>query len=223
MEIAANLRRRILRTHARLPILFGLLAAAFFGLAVDLLLTLDRLDRADRRVVAAQSRGWAILAAATGASLPLGAFLALTSGRRLARLFAAFQAATDDLQARIDRLEVERLGLLSEAMKQYAIFKLDWDGRISSWDEESERLLGYRTGEILGRRPSCFFEADQVTRDALYHDLEWAALQGQVAAERTLVRKDGFRFRAHVTLVANRQPDGTIRDYTNVIHEVEAR
>ncbi len=109
----------------------------------------EQADR-DSRGKEIRSRTWTILAGSLGAAIPLGLILIYSSRKYLINLGATFEAALDDLQAKFERQEVENLGLLAEAMKYYAIFKLDQEGRIMSWNAESERILGYREVDILG-------------------------------------------------------------------------
>ena len=91
---------------------------------------------------------------------------------------------------------------MSEAMKYYAIFTLDAEGRISSWNQDSERILGYRPNDVLARNHSCLFEDDDIRRDMPQKSLSWAVQDGRAEDIRWISRKDGFRFRARVAIVA---------------------
>src|SRR5207245_2518386 len=66
----------------------------------------------------------------------------------------------------------ERLRLLVESVKEYAIITLDVDGRIASWSAGAERIKGYRAAEILGQHFSCFYPAEDVKRGKPEHELE---------------------------------------------------
>ena len=175
----------------------------------------------DRRSEATQSLSWTILATCSGVGISLAALLAHASRRNLGKLCHTFETALDDLESRTSLQELENLSLLSEVMKYYAIFSLDSDGRITSWNADAERILGYRAEDVLDRRPSCFYSPEDLRRDVLFRDLEWAALEGRLEDERWLIRKDGFRFKARVALVAIRDASGVLTGYTDVIHEIE--
>jgi PAS domain S-box-containing protein len=174
----------------------------------------------DRRTDATRSRSWAVLSAGTGAAVFLGTILAFSS-RRLVRLCGAAEAARVELESRFDRQERENLSLLSEAMKYYAIFRLDPEGRIASWNEDAERILGYRADEVLARRPFRFYTPEDVKTDVFYRELEWAGSEGRVEQERWVIRKGGFRFKARVATVASREANGDLSGYTFVVHEIE--
>lgn len=179
----------------------------------------ERADR-DRLSDATQSRSWSVLAACSGSAIALGLILAYSSQRRLVRLCRSFEAAIEVLEAKSDRQERENLSLLSEAMKYYAIFTLDADGLITSWNGNAERILGYRDDDVMARRPSHFYSDEDVRRDVFFRDMEWASVEGRVEDERWLTRKDGFRFKAHVAMMSIRDANGILCGYTNVIHEV---
>jgi PAS domain S-box-containing protein len=174
----------------------------------------------DRRTDATRSRSWAILSAGTGTAVFLGSILAFSS-RRLVRRCGAAEAERVELQSRFDRQERENLSLLSEAMKYYAIFRLDPEGRIASWNEDAERILGYRAEEVLARRPFRFYTPEDVKTDVFYRELEWAGSEGRVEQERWVIRKGGFRFKARVATVAIREANGDLSGYTFVVHEIE--
>jgi PAS domain S-box-containing protein len=175
----------------------------------------------DRRNASILARSWSVLAACSGAAIALAVIIAHSSRRSLRVLLASFQSALDDLRAISDRQERENLNLLSMSMKYYAIFTLDSEGRIASWNAAAERTLGYRADDVLGRQASCLYSPHDVTRDSLHHDLEWATREGWLEDDRWLIRKDGFRFRARVALMTIRDPGGGLCGYTKVVHEIE--
>jgi len=169
----------------------------------------------DRLSGEARSRSWAVLSACSGGGIALVVLLACSSSRRIGGLCHAFE----DLQARYDRDESGRLDLLSKALKYYAIFTLDEEGRITSWNSDAERILGYSEGEVLSRRFSYVY--GDTDSDGTQQDLVWAARDGRADDHRWIARKDGFRFAARTSLLAIRDPGGVLRGYTSVIHEVE--
>ena len=172
----------------------------------------------DRLSDEARSWSWSVLAECSGGGIALAVLLTYSSSVRLSRLCKAI----DDLQARSDREEPERLDRLSEAIRYYAIFTLDEEGRITSWNSDAERILGYREDEVISRRFSHLYGESGGRSDGPEQDLDWAAREGRADDVRWITRKDGFRFKARVSIVAIRDLAGVLRGYTKVIHEVDA-
>src|SRR5215218_1088245 len=92
--------------------------------------------------------------------------------------------------------------LLVDAVKDYAIFLLDPEGRVVSWNAGAERIKGYTAEEILGQHFSRFYEPDDVAAGVPAEMLARAAQEGRVQGRGWRVRKDGGRFYAQVTLTA---------------------
>ena len=88
----------------------------------------------------------------------------------------------------------ERLRLIMESALDYAIFTLDLDGRIVSWNRGAERLLGYPPEDILGQSGQVVFTAEDQAAGAMEEELAKAAHQNHAANERWHVRRDGSRF-----------------------------
>ena len=106
------------------------------------------------------------------------------------------------------RRSEERFRLLVESVDDYAIFMLDPDGTITSWNAGAQRIKGYRAEEIIGRHFSTFYPPDDVGRGHPDHELEIAAREGRFEDEGWRVRKDGSRFWANVVITALRDADG---------------
>src|SRR5947207_12058044 len=104
----------------------------------------------------------------------------------------------------------ERFRLLVEGVQDYAIFMLDPAGRVTSWNGGAERLLGYRSAEILGADLSRFFTAPDVKRRKPEQYLELAKSKGRAEDEGWRVRKDGTRFQANVIITALRDDQGRL-------------
>ena len=173
--------------------------------------------RRDRLGDEARLLAGSVLPGSAGGGAVLILLVCFTSARRLLRLGGDFE----DFQAQADRQERERLVLLSEAMKYYAIFTLDAEGRVSGWNQDTERLLGYRPDDVLARDHSCLFEDEDRRRDMPQKALTWAVREGRAEDIRWITRKDGFRFQARVAIVAIRDAAGVLRGFTTVIHELE--
>src|SRR5439155_1529838 len=87
--------------------------------------------------------------------------------------------------------------LLVESIKDYAIFMLDPEGRVTRWNAGAQRIKGYRSEEILGEHFSRFFTPEDVAAGIPDHHLRRAASEGQYEDEGWRVRKYGSRFWAN--------------------------
>src|SRR5713101_6566734 len=114
----------------------------------------------------------------------------------------------------------ERFRLLVDTVKDYAIFMLDPEGRVASWNTGAERLKGYHAEEILGRHFSCFYPPKDVQAGLPARALETAAAHGRFEDEGWRVRKDGSHFWAHVVLTALRDEAGTLVAFAKVTRDL---
>ncbi len=96
----------------------------------------------------------------------------------------------------------ERFRLLVEGVKDYAIFMLDPEGKIASWNSGAQLIKGYQAEEILGRHFSLFYPADALARGWPEHELRIARSEGRFEDEGWRVRKDGSAFWANVVITA---------------------
>jgi len=117
----------------------------------------------------------------------------------------------------------ERFRLLVEGAKDHAIFMLDPDGRVVSWNSGAEAMRGYTAPEIIGHHWSCFYVPEDVERGKPEWLLKTAAERGAVLDEGWRVRKDGSRFWAEVALSALRDDSGRIRGFSNVTRDITER
>jgi PAS domain S-box-containing protein len=101
----------------------------------------------------------------------------------------------------------EQLALLVDHVQGYAIFLLDPDGLVATWNRGAERIKGYRAEEIIGRHFSVFYTAEAVARGHPEHELEVALREGRFEEEGWRVRKDGSRFWASVVVTSVYDPD----------------
>jgi PAS domain S-box-containing protein len=100
----------------------------------------------------------------------------------------------------------ERLNLLVQGVKDYAILMLDPEGRITTSNDGAERIKGYRADEIIGQHFSKFYTPEAVAQDKPSQDLKIAAEQWRFEEEGWRVRKDGTRFWASVAQASGLQP-----------------
>ena len=110
-----------------------------------------------------------------------------------------------------------------ESVSDYAIFMLDAQGRVSSWNAGAERIEGYRADEIIGHEYAVFFTPEDRAAGAPARALRAALENGRFASEGLRVRKDGSRYMASVVLTALRNPDGSLRGYLKVTRDTTAQ
>ncbi len=113
----------------------------------------------------------------------------------------------------------ERFRLLVSGVKDYAIFMLDPEGRISSWNAGAELVLGHRAPEALGRHFSWFYRPQERDAGKPDSDLKVAATEGRVEDEGWRLRKGDVPFWAHVDIRALRDDEGRLRGFTQVTRD----
>ena len=118
----------------------------------------------------------------------------------------------------------QRLQLLVEAVVDYAIFLLDTDGHIASWNSGAEKLKGWRRDEIIGRHFSIFYPPDAIERGWPQEELRRATADGRFEDEGWRLRKDGSRFWANVVITALRDPGtGELTGFAKVTRDLTER
>lgn len=121
------------------------------------------------------------------------------------------------------RLSEERFRLLVEGVRDYAIFMLDPQGRIATWNAGAERLKGYRADEIIGSHFSRFYPQEAIDRDWPAEELRRATAQGRFEDEGWRLRKDGTTFWANVVITALHDDAGTLRGFAKVTRDLSER
>lgn len=150
----------------------------------------------------------------------------LTALRSADGEITGFAKVTQDLterrmaEERLRRGE-EQLRLLVDSVKDYAIFMLDVDGNVATWNSGAQRIKGYLPEEIIGRHFSTFYSAADKWKPA--RELEIAKREGSVEDEGWRLRKDGTRFWANVVLTAMRDEAGVLRGFAKVTRDVTSR
>jgi diguanylate cyclase (GGDEF)-like protein/PAS domain S-box-containing protein len=117
----------------------------------------------------------------------------------------------------------ERFRLLVEGVRDYAIFMLDPEGRVASWNTGAERIEGYTAGEIIGEHCSRFYTEEDVRQGRPEQELKAAAAEGCNETEGWLVRKDGERFWADVVTTALTNEAGRLRGFSMLMRDVTER
>jgi len=113
--------------------------------------------------------------------------------------------------------------LLVESVRDYAIFMLDPDGRVATWNSGAERIKGYTAGEIIGRHFSVFYPEERVAEGFPQYELEVARVVGRFEDEGWRVRKDGTRFWANVVITALHAEDGSLIGFAKVTRDLTER
>jgi len=117
----------------------------------------------------------------------------------------------------------ERFRLIEENVRDYAIFLLDPDGCISSWNVGAERILGFREEEIIGKPGATIFTPEDREKREDTSEIETARREGRAEDERWHLRKDGSRFWGNGILTALRDTDGTLRGYVKILRDFTER
>lgn len=117
----------------------------------------------------------------------------------------------------------ERFRLLVAAVKDYAIFMLDINGHILSWNSGAQRIKGYTVDEIIGKHFSIFYTPEDLQDGKPARELVIATKEGQYQEEGWRVRKDGTLFWAHVLITAVFDERDEIRGFAKVTRDMTER
>lgn len=117
-------------------------------------------------------------------------------------------------------LLAEELNLLIDGAQDYAIYMLDPDGNVTIWNEGAQRLKGWTAAEMIGKPAALFYPADAVAAGKPRSFLSEAAACGKMEIDDWRVRKDGSEFLAHIAITALKNPDGTVRGFAAVVHDI---
>jgi PAS domain S-box-containing protein len=117
----------------------------------------------------------------------------------------------------------QQLRSVVESIHDYAVYLLDRDGHVMTWNPGAERIKQYKAEEILGMHFSRFFTDEDVDRGLPRELMRFAAERGRVEKEGWRVRKDGSRFWANTILTAIRDAAGEITGYSKVTRDFTDR
>jgi two-component system CheB/CheR fusion protein len=117
----------------------------------------------------------------------------------------------------------DRFRLLVEGVKDYAIYLLDTDGRVTSWNEGARRLKGYEASEIIGQHYSRFFPPEDIAANVPQMELEKARIDGRFEAEGSRIRKDGSQFWANVVVTRIHDTKGVLIGFSKVTRDLSER
>jgi len=121
------------------------------------------------------------------------------------------------------RQSEERFRSMIENVKDHAIFMLDPDGLVVTWNKGAERLRGYKSEEIIGKHYSCLFPIEDQKIGRPEQLLRTAFTEGQCEDEGWRIRKDGSQFWANVVIAAVRDHVGTLIGFSKVTGDLTRR
>ena len=139
-----------------------------------------------------------------------------------------FAKITRDLSERREaeqalRRSEERFRLLVQGVTDYAIYMLDPEGRVSSWNAGAERFKGYSADEIIGEHFSRFYPEEDRASGVPQRALATSAGEGRFEAEGWRIRKDGTRFWASVVIDPIRDESGALIGFTKITRDLTER
>ena len=114
------------------------------------------------------------------------------------------------------RQSEERFRLLVEGVSDYAMFMLDPQGHVLTWNSGAAKIKGYHADEIIGQHFSQFYPKEKIEGGWPAHELREAAARGRFEDEGWRIRKDSSRFWANVTITALRDKSGQLRGFAKL-------
>ena len=121
------------------------------------------------------------------------------------------------------RASEEQFRLLVKGVTDYALYMLDPEGHVASWNAGARRIKGYEEAEIMGRHFSDFYTSEERETGEPERNLDLARTTGSVEREDWRVRKDGTRFWAHVVIDAIKNDAGELIGFAKVTRDISER
>jgi PAS domain S-box-containing protein len=117
----------------------------------------------------------------------------------------------------------DQLRVLVESIRDYAIFLLDAQGCVATWNHGAERINGYTFPEIRGKHFSIFYPPEDIERGKPDYELQVAAKEGRFEDEGWRIRKDGTRYWANVVITAIKNEGGVLQGFGKVTRDMTQR
>jgi PAS domain S-box-containing protein len=141
---------------------------------------------------------------------------------------SGFAKVTRDVTTRREaeedlRQSREVFQLLVSSVRDYAIFMLNPDGTVATWNNGAQRIKGYKPEEIIGRHFSTFYGEEDLRNGKPAREIEIAIRDGSVEDEGWRIRKDGSRFWANVVITAVHDARGELRGFAKVTRDITDR
>jgi PAS domain S-box-containing protein len=118
------------------------------------------------------------------------------------------------------RVNEEMMRLLLDGIEDYAVYMLDPEGRVASWNAGAAQIKGYSAGEVLGKPISIFYPPDQQASGVPAMALQSAVATGRFEGQGQRIRKDGSTLWAQVVIVSMYDPAGKLRGFSKVLHDI---
>lgn len=118
------------------------------------------------------------------------------------------------------RQSEQQFSLLVQGVTDYALYMLDPNGIITTWNAGAQRIKGYDPAEVIGRHYSMFFQADDVANHVPQRALATVVSEGRYEGQGWRVRKDGTRFLVHVVIDPIRNEQGELIGYAKITRDV---
>ena len=131
--------------------------------------------------------------------------------------------AAEDKSDFKSHLTDQRFQLLINAVTDYAIYMLEPDGTIASWNPGARRFKGYDEAEVIGRNYAMFFTDEDRAAGVPAKALEAAAREGRFEAEGQRVRKDGRRFWVNAVIDPIRDESGNLLGFAKITRDITDR
>ncbi|MGL6244342.1 PAS domain S-box protein [Pseudomonas sp.] len=128
-----------------------------------------------------------------------------------------------DIQSKNHSIEEMRFRLLIDAVVDYAIYMIDPDGIITSWNSGARRFKGYEEAEILGEHFSRFYTEEDRRAGMPQRALDTAVREGRFEGEGWRVRKDGTHFWCHVVIDPIIDPTGKLLGFAKITRDLTDR
>src|SRR5688572_23290170 len=133
-----------------------------------------------------------------------------------------FEVRSTPLMA-LKKPDFELFKMMVQQLRDYAIFLLDPEGRIMSWNAGAQLLKGYDAEEIIGKHFSVFYPQEAKDREWPRRELELAMLEGRFEDEGWRLRKDGSRFWANVIITCLRDDKGNLLGFSKITRDLTVR
>jgi PAS domain S-box-containing protein len=133
------------------------------------------------------------------------------------------ELAEHERQQEILRQSEERFRLIVDGVKDYAIFMLDREGKVATWNTGAQAIKGYTAAEATGKHFSTFYTPEDIARGWPQHELAVARAEGRFEDEGWRVRKDGTRFWANVIITTLYDNERRIRGFAKVTRDLTVR
>lgn len=117
----------------------------------------------------------------------------------------------------------ERFRLLVEGVKDYAIFMLDANGIVASWNAGAARITGYKAREIIGQHYSRFYTYTDIEHGTPQQELQQAIAHEQLETEGWRLRRNGSQFWANVVTTSFKDSSGQIKGFSQIVRDMTER